>query len=135
MDFSVGRGIMKVWGVSSFGRALPWHGRGEEFEPPTLHQTRRCLGESARSSNRASYTPPFIAKIANLGVFSWFRSSHLLTKFNKPKSNYAYDYCNNFFYNVGLGDFFFFSFRKYFYNQKPHQHYYKWLYALADKKY
>ena len=37
MDFSVGRGIMKVWGVSSFGRALPWHGRGEEFEPPTLH--------------------------------------------------------------------------------------------------
>lgn len=26
-----------MWGVSSFGRALPWHGRGEEFEPPTLH--------------------------------------------------------------------------------------------------
>ena len=23
--------------VSSFGRALPWHGRGEEFESPTVH--------------------------------------------------------------------------------------------------
>lgn len=26
------------WGTSSFGRALPWHGRGEEFESPVLHQ-------------------------------------------------------------------------------------------------
>ena len=26
------------WGASSFGRALPWHGRGEEFESPALHQ-------------------------------------------------------------------------------------------------
>ena len=25
------------WGTSSFGRALPWHGRGEEFESPVLH--------------------------------------------------------------------------------------------------
>ncbi len=24
-------------GVSSFGRALPWHGRGGRFEPDTLH--------------------------------------------------------------------------------------------------
>ena len=27
-----------IWGTSSFGRALPWHGRGEEFESPVLHQ-------------------------------------------------------------------------------------------------
>ncbi len=26
-----------MWGTSSFGRALPWHGRGEEFESPVLH--------------------------------------------------------------------------------------------------
>ena len=25
------------WAVSSFGRALPWHGRGEEFDSPTVH--------------------------------------------------------------------------------------------------
>ena len=24
--------------VSSFGRALPWHGRGEEFDSPTVHR-------------------------------------------------------------------------------------------------
>ena len=29
-----------IRGVSSFGRALPWHGRGEEFEPPTLHHRK-----------------------------------------------------------------------------------------------
>ena len=27
----------KNWAVSSFGRALPWHGRGEEFDSPTVH--------------------------------------------------------------------------------------------------
>jgi hypothetical protein len=26
------------WGISSAGRALPWHGRGQGFEPPILHQ-------------------------------------------------------------------------------------------------
>ena len=28
---------LPLWGTSSFGRALPWHGRGEEFESPVLH--------------------------------------------------------------------------------------------------
>ena len=28
-----------VWGVSSAGRAPPWHGGGREFDPLTLHQT------------------------------------------------------------------------------------------------
>lgn len=26
-----------MWGISSFGRALPWHGRGGEFESRMLH--------------------------------------------------------------------------------------------------
>ena len=29
--------IIKAWGISSFGRALLWHRRGEEFESPILH--------------------------------------------------------------------------------------------------
>ena len=29
---------MLIWAVSSFGRALPWHGRGEEFDSPTVHR-------------------------------------------------------------------------------------------------
>ena len=31
------RGI--YWGCSSAGRALEWHSRGQEFDPPQLHQT------------------------------------------------------------------------------------------------
>ena len=27
-----------LWGISSFGRALPWHGRGDRFESDMLHQ-------------------------------------------------------------------------------------------------
>lgn len=26
-----------MWGCSSLGRALPWHGRGNEFDPRQLH--------------------------------------------------------------------------------------------------
>ena len=29
--------------VSSVGRALPWHGRGQEFESPTVHQENSFL--------------------------------------------------------------------------------------------
>jgi hypothetical protein len=29
----------KEWGRSSVGRALEWHSRGQEFDPPRLHQT------------------------------------------------------------------------------------------------
>ena len=28
------------WAFSSFGRALPWHGRGDRFEPGKVHQTK-----------------------------------------------------------------------------------------------
>src|SRR5690242_16832571 len=28
----------KTWAASSFGRALPWHGRGEGFDPLAVHQ-------------------------------------------------------------------------------------------------
>ena len=28
----------KYWGISSVGRALDLHSRGQEFEPPILHQ-------------------------------------------------------------------------------------------------
>jgi hypothetical protein len=27
-----------AWGISSFGRALEWHSRGEGFDSPILHQ-------------------------------------------------------------------------------------------------
>ena len=27
-----------LWGYSSVGRALQWHCRGQEFDPPYLHQ-------------------------------------------------------------------------------------------------
>ena len=27
-----------MWGHSSAGRALEWHSRGQEFDPPWLHQ-------------------------------------------------------------------------------------------------
>ena len=30
--------LVTSWGISSAGRALPWHGRGQGFEPPILHQ-------------------------------------------------------------------------------------------------
>lgn len=42
--------IVLPWAASSFGRALPWHGRGEGFEslavhhPPTLEQSSSCGG-------------------------------------------------------------------------------------------
>ena len=26
-----------IWGHSSAGRALAWHARGQEFDPPCLH--------------------------------------------------------------------------------------------------
>lgn len=35
-------GIIMTWGTSSFGRALLWHRRGEEFESPVLHQVWKC---------------------------------------------------------------------------------------------
>ena len=28
---------LDIWGCSSPGRALPWHGRGSEFDPRQLH--------------------------------------------------------------------------------------------------
>ncbi len=28
-----------IWAVSSAGRALPWHGRGQRFDPVTVHHT------------------------------------------------------------------------------------------------
>ena|GEM_PF-4655643 len=31
--------IVLVRGVSSFGRALPWHGRGDRFKSDTLHHS------------------------------------------------------------------------------------------------
>ena len=32
--------IWRIWAVSLAGRALPWHGRGQEFESPTVHHFR-----------------------------------------------------------------------------------------------
>lgn len=31
---------MPLWGGSSVGRALPWHGRGSEFDPRPLHHMK-----------------------------------------------------------------------------------------------
>ena len=40
MDGSNVRGNRRIKrAVSSFGRALPWHGRGEEFDSPTVHNS------------------------------------------------------------------------------------------------
>ena len=42
--------IFVFWGYSSAGRALEWHSRGQEFEPPYLHQkkaTHHNLGYGA----------------------------------------------------------------------------------------
>ena len=36
-----------VWGVSSVGRALQWHCRGQEFDSPTLHHPPRRLRTTA----------------------------------------------------------------------------------------
>ena len=30
-----------AWGYSSAGRALDWQSRGQEFDPPYLHQTKK----------------------------------------------------------------------------------------------
>lgn len=30
---------MQSWALSSFGRALPWHGRGEGFDSPRVHNS------------------------------------------------------------------------------------------------
>lgn len=35
--------IQEKRAVSSFGRALPWHGRGEEFESPTVHSITKTF--------------------------------------------------------------------------------------------
>jgi len=32
--------IINLRALSSFGRALPWHGRGDRFEPGRVHQER-----------------------------------------------------------------------------------------------
>ena len=34
----------KGWGLSSAGRALPWHGRGHRFDPVRLHQSYFLIG-------------------------------------------------------------------------------------------
>ena len=31
------------WGRSSVGRALEWHSRGQEFDPPRLHQLNQAM--------------------------------------------------------------------------------------------
>lgn len=33
--------MLSAWGHSSVGRALEWHSRGQGFDSPCLHQTRR----------------------------------------------------------------------------------------------
>ena len=41
--------VPDTWGYSSAGRALAWHARGQEFEPPYLHHKE--------SDNHAVYEP------------------------------------------------------------------------------
>ena len=62
---------LNMWGISSAGRALAWHARGQRFDPAILHQTvrtrtrfftrkgsgtffvyRRFCGESTQSGKR-----------------------------------------------------------------------------------
>ena len=51
--------IRLFWGHSSAGRALAWHARGQEFDPPCLHQTR--------ISNSLIFVKEFF--ILNAGIF------------------------------------------------------------------
>lgn len=46
-----------LWGISSAGRALAWHARGQEFDPPYLHHKEY--------DNHAVYEPR--------GYFYWRR--------------------------------------------------------------
>ena len=44
----VARHELNMWGISSAGRALAWHARGQRFDPAILHQKDtaqfvRCL--------------------------------------------------------------------------------------------
>ena len=41
--------VPDTWGYSSAGRALAWHARGQEFDPPYLHHKE--------SDNHAVYEP------------------------------------------------------------------------------
>ena len=34
---------LKMWGISSAGRALAWHARGQRFDPAILHQKSTVL--------------------------------------------------------------------------------------------
>ena len=36
----------KIWGISSAGRALAWHARGQRFDPAILHQKARYFAGS-----------------------------------------------------------------------------------------
>ena len=35
------------WALSAAGSALPWHGRGQEFEPPRVHQFSKAELDSS----------------------------------------------------------------------------------------
>ena len=60
--------IFVFWGYSSAGRALEWHSRGQEFEPPYLHQKKAthrnpCYGAFLRpfSQTKNSGSIPLIS--------------------------------------------------------------------------
>lgn len=52
-------------GASSSGRALPWHGRGEQFKSAALHQVED-LGKVVRKGG-FSFTPP-LHKTVKCGI-------------------------------------------------------------------
>ena len=46
-----------TWGRSSAGRALQSHCRGQEFDPPRLHQLNQALSASAKNQKFPGHTP------------------------------------------------------------------------------
>ncbi len=60
-----------IWGFSSVGRALPWHGRGQGFDSPKLHAVRwqSHLTNRVSTSSKHRDRTPFGGRATSLTEF------------------------------------------------------------------
>lgn len=93
---------MSIRGISSSGRALPWHGRGEQFKSAILHQGK-CIDQGvlflfATSPESICRSPECFNLIQcasilfNLAYSCWLACVVLIT--SPPKYHFSSLYCS-----------------------------------------
>ena len=84
----------EIWAISSFGRALPWHGRGDRFDSGMVHMFKEFFIKKMLQSKGVSkeQIEPLMAIIKKNPAFFQQIANEIEEKIKKDNEDNWYDY-------------------------------------------